>query len=180
MLNKKGQSSVEFLAYAGFFLLVFSAATTMLLFGYLKDASIRKTAVADQIGNSFAESVNAALSAGSGFFGVFDCEQRLLGGEYSASFGKDGFVRVEWKEGGEGHSQLYPIRTKALEAISGEGVSASQASNVYLIEITPSKGYYSIENDEGTLKIAQRYENVGEWQGTGGGAGTGANIGVEQ
>ncbi len=159
MRTKLGQSSVEFLSYAAFFLLIFSAATGYLLFGHVQDAARQKGSVAREISGQFADQVNFALSAGDGFFGVFEFERSLLGADYNVTFGPDGFVRIDWQDGGQKLNYLYQIRAKSLTAIEGNGVLIDAGGYITLDE---KLGFYSIENKEGRLIISQLYLNVDE------------------
>ena len=105
--GSRAQASVEFLAYAGFFLLVMVVAVSV--FDQLQsgEQSRAENAYALSIADEFAAHINAAVAAGPGYSEIVAIPSDIEGQPYNVSLSysyfpaasqETGFVYVEWRD----------------------------------------------------------------------------------
>lgn len=149
---------MELFVYVSLFFLLLSVVGASILFGYTQEASQRRGNIAGKLAMQFSDNIRFAQSAGNGFFGVFEFEPTILGVPYNATFGPDGFVRIEWEDRNS-FNYLFPLYTKSISGKEGNGVVVD---NLGFISIDTSKGYFSLENKQGIIEISQNYKDVNE------------------
>ena len=100
----RAQAAVEMLSYAAFFLLVFVASVSVFFQQESQGLTRAESAYAQQIADSFADSIQTAFVAGPGFSQQVSIPHDLLGKPYKIlvsyspppSSAETGFVYVEW------------------------------------------------------------------------------------
>jgi len=159
---KKAQAAVEVLSYGSFFLLIFVVAVAIFFQMQSQELSRSEYAYAQQTAYQFADQIQIAFVAGSGFWEVVRIPPELLGKNYnfvvSRSYGQQainetGFVYVNW---GNGKSVSAPTVTTSYE------VSPVSSGQIYygtnnFVEINNTAGCVNISNSEGTIIFARVY-----------------------
>ncbi|MFH0927226.1 MAG: hypothetical protein V1822_01480 [Candidatus Micrarchaeota archaeon] len=107
-LRKKGQVSMEVMAYLGFFMLVFVAVLIFLLSGFNTDISKREFVLAKQTAGQIADDTQFIAKAGPGFWANFSVPQRINGRTYIARFVSSGRLYIDVDDP-SGMSFSYPI-----------------------------------------------------------------------
>lgn len=147
----KAQVAAEFFLYAGVFILVIITTFSVVSFLQSSEIQFREATLAKEVGTSFAESVNLAVSSGEGFRYNFTFKVQLFSRPYEIVFDKkNNRMFFNW-EGTYGNAtNVYPI-------IAYNYQYAGCASNGVLVS-KRCKNMLLLYNDGNTLFIEQPSE----------------------
>ncbi len=127
----RGQAAIELLAYASFFLLVFVAVVAVFFQMQSQELSRAESSFAQEVAYQFADDINTAHIAGTGFWQKVELPPNILGKNYSLTVSRrlgvldeeTGFVYVDWQGvSGRNVSLSAPTITGAYDYVRGEGV----------------------------------------------------------
>ena len=147
----KAQVAAEFFLYAGVFILVIITTFSVVSFLQSSEIQFREATLAKEIGTSFAESVNLAVSSGEGFRYNFTFKVQLFSKPYEIVFDKkNNRMFFNW-EGTYGNAtNVYPIIAYNYQYVgcaSGGVIISKRCKNMLLLY-----------NDGNTLFIEQPSE----------------------
>ena len=125
----RAQAAAELLTYLGFFLLVFTAMTLLVIMQVGEDISQREYALSRSVAGQVADYAHLAIVAGPGFNATFQIPREINGKPYTLNFTNSGAIYVYVDPGKKSMRQYYfPLEVRAIELTSG---CKSAGSGVY-------------------------------------------------
>jgi len=106
--KKRGQVSMEVMAYMGFFMLMFVFILLFLLSDFNADITKREYILAKQTAGQVADYTQFIAKAGPGYWANFSLPQRINGRSYMARFVSSGWLYID-VDNSDGMSFAYPI-----------------------------------------------------------------------
>lgn len=134
--NKKGQVALEFLVYAGVFLLIAVAAYALTYYTQRGEISIRESQMFREFGYKFQYAAIVAYRGGDGFTYDVYFQENMDGRPYLLTFmtaGDDSSVKTAWNGTSSEFTYLYTIPHAIYRQGAGDcvhGVSAARGGGV--------------------------------------------------
>ena len=152
MKNRKGQVALEFLVYAGVFLLIAVAAYTLTYFTQRGEVAVRESQMFREFGYKFQYAAIAAYRGGPGFTYDLYFDKNIDGKPFSLAFvtrSSVSTVNTAWNGTSSEYVYLYPVPNAYYEPAEGadcvEVLPASDANGVS-IDASKAKGHILLSN----------------------------------
>ena len=156
MKNKKGQVALEFLVYAGVFLLIAVAAYTLTYFTQRGEVAMRESQMFREFGYKFQYAAIVAYRGGPGFTYDLYFPQNIDGKPFDLSyFTYNGVsnVKTVWNGTSSEYAYLYPIPLATYEP--GDRDCFKEGSGA-VIDVDEAKGHILLSNkgmEDGSVVI---------------------------
>ncbi len=149
MYTKKGQVALEFLVYAGVFLLIAVSAYTLTYFTQRSEVAIRESQMFKEFGYKFQYAAIVAYRGGPGFTYDFYFDKSIDGKPFDLVYmtvGRNSNVKTVWNGTSSEYVYLYPIPLAQYEPAAGEDCFNPAAGGTS-ISVDKANGHILLSNE---------------------------------
>ncbi len=147
MRNRKGQVALEFLVYAGVFLLIAVAAYALTYFTQRGEVAMRESQMFREFGYKFQYAAIVAYRGGPGFTYDLYFPQNVDGKPFELTYmtaGGSSNVKTVWNGTTSEYAYLYPIPLASYEPGEGDCFGAGGGTS---IDAGKAKGHIFLSNE---------------------------------